>query len=174
MSAESAYTSVNQVASAFTKSVKLGWIKENDFILDYGGGKYETSTNYLEELGIYSVVYDPFHRTKGHNKAALSAVKDCVTHIYCNNVLNVIKDDAERHEIILDILKQSRRSKKCKTIVFSVYEGNRTGIPGTRTSQLNRKTDSYVDEIMAGINEVPFIAVSVSVKQKMILVDVMA
>jgi hypothetical protein len=31
-----------------------------------------------------------------------------------------------------------------------------------------------VDEIMAGINEVPFIAVSVSVKQKMILVDVMA
>jgi len=108
--------------------------------LDWGGGRYETSTDYLKDKGVRNYVYDPFNRSAAENSAALKSKPDTLT---CFNVFNVIKEDG----IIIDILKRWKKFMlTSNSIYITVYKGNGSGI-GEQTShgyQRNMKTKDYL------------------------------
>ena len=116
--------------------------------LDYGGGKYDTATEYLALQGVTNLIYDPYNRTVEHNQAVTNRVirmggADTVT---CSNVLNVIKE----LEVRIDLLKNIQRLVKSDGYVYiTVYEGNKSGIgkPTTAGYQLNRRTSEYLEEV---------------------------
>lgn len=118
--------------------------------LDFGGGKYDNVAEYLKPLDVLNVVYDPFNRSKEHNKEVLDVVKqnggaDTIT---CSNVLNVIEEPENR----LDVIKKCYRCLKPGGIAyFTVYEGSGSGegkANDKRASyQTNMKTSDYVDDI---------------------------
>lgn len=111
--------------------------------LDYGGGRYDTATNYLEGFGIENHVYDPYNRSAEHNTEALSHEFDSVTLL---NVLNVIESPQERREVIRDAYSRLKEG----VMIIQIYEGDKSGV-GTiskkQTYQGNRKTEFYVDEV---------------------------
>ena len=123
--------------------------------LDYGGGRFDKATKFLESNGVRNYVYDPFNRSKEHNEAVIQAIKsnggaDTVT---CNNVLNVIMEDNIRQEAISHI---KSLLKPGGTAYFCVYSGDRTGI-GKVTKcgyQLNRATSTYLSEVKQHFTEV--------------------
>lgn len=137
-------TSINIIPKTFKKIV----FKPNTINLDYGGGKYEKATEYLAQLNVTNLVFDPFNRKIEHNKKVLEQIKenngaDTVT---CNNVLNVIKEEKIRQQVIQNCF----RLLKPKGIVyFLTFEGDKSEI-GKKTSkgwQNNRLTESYQDEL---------------------------
>jgi hypothetical protein len=114
--------------------------------LDYGGGKYDTATEYLAKLKVTNVIYDPFNRTEVENATAL-AKKDYDT-ATLSNVLNVILEEDIRVSILIEI---KRRLNSHGKLYISVYEGNRTGVAATSTKrgscQLNRNIKDYISEV---------------------------
>ena len=44
--------------------------------LDYGGGKFDNATEYLAEMNVTSLVYDPFNRSSDHNKMVLAEIRN--------------------------------------------------------------------------------------------------
>lgn len=126
-------TSLNQVAAVY----KIYDFRNGSKILDYGGGKYDTATEYMRERGVMVTVYDPYNRSDEHNRAAREIVPD---YVVCSNVLNVIaEDDVVRH-ILEDIATYN------VPVIITVYEGDGTGI-GKETKkgfQRNAKTQTYV------------------------------
>jgi len=137
-------TSINQVAAGFKK---IKW-NRGDVNLDYGGGKFETATDWLWEQGVVNLVYDKFNRSDAHNQKILEMAKDATT-TTCFNVLNVIKEPEIRKQVI----KECRR-ENTKFIFFSVYEGKGTGEGAAskgrkRAWQNNMKLADYLDEIKA-------------------------
>lgn len=137
---DSAGTSVNQIASIY----KLKNIfKKGDRVLDYGGGKYDTATEFMAKKGVSVQVYDPFNRTPEHNRMVLKRFMNKAPDvIVCANVLNVIKEP----EIIVDIVQNIKRLAGRNTkVLISVYERDKTGI-GVRTDkgwQRNERAEEY-------------------------------
>lgn len=143
----SAKTSINKnkVPAVF----KLGIFKPNTINLDYGGGKFDTATEYLKQFfNVTNLIYDPYNRTNEHNKLVIEQINenrgaDSVT---CSNVLNVIKE----YEVRQQVLKNIKKLVKPNGIVYiTVYAGNGTGIGAKTTAgyQLNKRTEEYVEEI---------------------------
>lgn len=152
MSKESAYTSTRQIPALFKLDVLTG----TNF--DFGGGKYDEGTNYLKEQGVTNLVYDPFCRDDYHNAQSLATMeREGIDSISCLNVLNVIKDDKERKEVIQEVLGMANANKyshmKYPDVYFQIYEGDRSGVPHTKNSQLNRKTKDYLPEIVEVFEE---------------------
>ncbi len=123
--------------------------------LDYGGGKFDNATEYLAEMNVTNLVYDPFNRSADHNKAVLSEIRsnggaDTAT---CSNVLNVIKEPEARINVLKNIAKLVKSSG---TIYITVYEGSGSneGAPTKSGYQLNRKTADYVEEIESVFSDV--------------------
>jgi hypothetical protein len=146
MSKESAYTSTRQIPALF----KLNVLHGTNF--DFGGGKYDDGSKYLATQGVTNLVYDPFCRSDNHNGASLQSLEESgVDSITCLNVLNVIKDDEERLSVIKQIAGKAHtnhyRHMKFPTVFFQIYEGDRTGTPHPKNSQLNRRTADYINEI---------------------------
>jgi len=143
MSKESAYTSLNQIPAVF-KNYELGSVN-----LDFGGGKYNKGTNYLDKHGTTNLVFDPYNRSEEHNEEVLldSQVMYNVNSITCLNVLNVITSKKERADVLKNIRMIVKTQKNEPVVLFSIYEGNRSGVPGTRTTQTNMKTADYIPEI---------------------------
>ncbi len=148
----SAITSINssKLPSIFRK---VDWVSGTKN-LDYGGGKFDIATNWLEDhKGVRNYIYDPFNRTEEHNQEVLSkAPFDTIT---LSNVLNVIDDDDTRYQL----LKRCKRLlKPCGLIYISVYEGDKSGIikvnEKRNSCQLNRCLWQYIDEVVEvfGIN----------------------
>ena len=144
----SANTSVNKnkVPKVFRK---VHWdIGERN--LDYGGGKYDTASDFLmKEYGAYNLIYDPFNRTREHNNEVLV---ELYTHggadtCTISNVLNVIDEKLDRL-IALQIAKTLMKSKGMAFI--TVYEGDKSGVGG-RTGkdqwQNNLPLSAYLDEV---------------------------
>ena len=135
-SKETSIRTINRVYKNFS-------FKPNSLILDYGGGKYDDNALYMKKLGNTVLVYDPYNRTKKHNdtvKQYISANK--LDYIVCSNVLNVIKEDAVIYELLSDIKNIGINTVK----VFTVYEGNKSGI-GCKTKkgyQRNLKYTCYL------------------------------
>ena len=134
-------TSVNIVAKVFNK-VSL---EEGHSVLDYGGGKYDKTKDFLvSKYNVNFEVFDPYNRTKEHNTEVLKGTYDYIT---CCNVLNVIYEDT----VILDVLENIKQLHKGeKEIYVQVYEGNKTGV-GKKTTkgyQRNQKAAEYLRYIL--------------------------
>ena len=123
--------------------------------LDYGGGKFDNATEYLAEMNVTNLVYDPFNRSADHNKMVLSEIRsnggaDTAT---CSNVLNVIKEPEARINVLKNIAKLIKSSG---TVYITVYEGSGSneGAPTKSGYQLNRKTADYLEEIESVFSDV--------------------
>lgn len=150
----SADTSLNQVSRAYTLYQNKIGFKKGSFILDYGGGRYDSAVEYMKGYGCTVKVYDPFNRLASHNRSVLNYAKNHVPDYIINaNVLNVIKEK----EIIEDIVSNISRLAGTYTMcIFCVYEGNGTG-HGSRTTkgwQRNQRTDSYIPMIQRHFSNV--------------------
>ena len=140
----SAKTSLNQIPATF-KKIKL---QAGSINLDYGGGKYDLTTDFLNNLNVNNLVFDPYNRTKSFNLRTRWLVQknkgtDTVT---VNNVLNVIQED----EALCDVIQQSANAlKENGSAYFLIYEGNSTGIGSVTTKgyQRNEKTSLYLNKI---------------------------
>jgi len=142
MPKESAYTSLKQIPACF-KAFELGQTN-----LDIGGGKYDIGTEYLKKHGTTNMVYDPFNRPDKHNgKVWHKARMKGVDSITVSNVLNVIQSKDERKHLIEFAKTNSEHRGKNSTIIFQIYEGDRSGIPSKTTVQNNMKTADYIQEI---------------------------
>jgi len=143
----SAGTSLNQVPAAYRLVDKLdGWMDAND-VLDYGGGRFDTFTDYLGQLGIRNWVYDPYNRHKVHNETVRKLLTMVPADVaICSNVLNVVRNPKIRQEILEDIRDLTKQGAP---IFITVYEGNRTsrGKKTTRGWQVNRPLKNYLREV---------------------------
>ena len=142
----SAKTSINSTRiPAIFKHPAIKW-QAGTRNLDWGGGRYDTATEYLKGLGVLNAIYDPYNREAAHNAKVLAeAPYDSAT---VSNVLNVVQGAENRKNIIKDALDYV---KEGGIIYIKVYEGNRSGT-GKITKQgscwqENRKTSSYADEL---------------------------
>lgn len=145
-------TCVSQVSKGLKILTEFENIKIN---LDYGGGKYDLGTKYLEKYGIQNLIYDKYNKSYEHNLNILTFTElnkpDSVTLL---NVLNVIKEKKERLYCInhsFELLKDGG------ILIITVYKGNSKGI-GTMSKRLtwqeNRKLITYIEEIKEVLGEV--------------------
>lgn len=145
----SANTSINskKIPALFTMSKAT--FEPDTVNFDIGGGKYDTATDYLYSLGVRNFVWDKYNRAEKWNKNTLNALVMCggADTVTISNVLNVIKEQENRHEVLEMAFAFS---KPTATIYITVYEGDKSGI-GKQTKadcyQLNRPTADYLEEI---------------------------
>ena len=114
--------------------------------LDYGGGRFDTATEYLRTCGVQNYIYDKYNRTAAENAMALSHAP--YSSVVLSNVLNVVHEPEERAAILKHIKNLLTPDG---TLYISVYEGDKSGVekidPKRNSCQLNRVTKSYVAEI---------------------------
>lgn len=138
MTITSAKTSINHVPRLIRRYVHcLG--SDN---LDWGGGKYEATTEYMNKFGNNNHVYDPYNRSNDENMIALNKR---VTSITCANVLNVIEKDNDLLNCLKALYTQSASQGGCP-IFFSIYEGDKSGTGKTTKKdcyQRNAKVAAY-------------------------------
>lgn len=142
----SANTSINstKVPAVFKKAA----FKPYTVNLDYGGGKYDTATRFLERMQVKNLIYDPYNRSEAHNlkvEVALNTRKaDSAT---LSNVLNVIKEPAVRKGVLTDMWLRMGRGA---TAFITVYEGDRSS-KGRQTGkdswQNNKPLAEYLQEV---------------------------
>lgn len=149
---DSSVTSINsaKLPAIFGLVEKIGGFKEGTVNLDFGGGRFDNVAEYLKDLDVLNLVYDPFNRSKEHNKDVIDFVKknggaDTVT---CSNVLNVIKEPENRLSVIKNC---SRLVKNGGTVYVTVYEGSGSGEGKAnekkKSYQTNMKTEQYQEEL---------------------------
>lgn len=116
--------------------------------IDYGGGRFDNATDYLAQQKVHNFVYDPYNRTSEHNNEVLNTLSknggaDTAT---LSNVLNVIKEQEARNNVLQNLAKLTKPGGK---IYITVYEGTGKGNEGATSSgyQLNRKTEDYLEEV---------------------------
>ena len=138
----SANTSINstKVPALFRK---IRW-KAGTRNLDWGGGRYDTATEYLKQCEVQNVIYDPFNRSEAENEAALQGTYDTAT---LSNVLNVIAEPEIRKEAVLGAMAHLKPGGK---LYISIYEGNHSG-RGRESKpdcwQCNTPLESYAKEL---------------------------
>ena len=143
----SANTSIN--SSKLPAVFNLVQFTPDTINLDYGGGKFDNAAEFLATKNVINLVYDPFNRSSSHNEDVLAKIKehngaDSAT---LSNVLNVIKEESIREEVLNNI---KQLIKPGAELYITVYEGDKSE-EGRETKagyQLNRKTSSYLDEII--------------------------
>lgn len=140
-------TSIN--SSKLPAIFKLVKFTPGTINLDYGGGKFDNASEYLDTLGVTNLIYDKFNRSQEHNNAVLKEIRDNngADTVTCSNVLNVIKErDVRVNEVIYNIYNLLAPNG---TAYFTVYEGSGSGADSATKSgyQLNRKTSGYIEEI---------------------------
>lgn len=147
---DSSVTSINKSKLPAVFSNKNVVLNPGTVNLDYGGGKYDNVAEYLKDKDVINLVYDPFNRSKDHNKDVLSIVKknggaDTIT---CSNVLNVI---AERNVRLSALKNMDRLIKLGGTVYITVWEGDGSGSgkPNKEKNsyQTNMKIKDYVEEV---------------------------
>lgn len=116
--------------------------------LDMGGGKFDNVADYLSEYDVINLVYDPYNRTKEHNREVVKTIREAggADTATCSNVLNVIKEPEARRNVLVNM---SKLVKPGGDIYITVYEGSGKGNEGPTKSgyQLNRRTADYLEEI---------------------------
>lgn len=149
---DSSVTSINsaKLPTIFGLVQKLGGFKQGTLNLDYGGGRFDNAAQYLKDYDVLNLVYDPFNRSKEHNKDVIDFVRnnggaDTVT---CSNVLNVIKEPENRLSVIKNC---DRLVKSGGTVYFTVYEGSGSGEGKAndkrKSYQTNMRTEDYQEEL---------------------------
>lgn len=119
--------------------------------LDYGGGKWDTASDYLWTKGVINRIYDPYNRTPEHNARVLSATAYNTATI--SNVLCVIAEPDVRRAVVDDALAHLQTGG---TLYISIYEGNHSG-HGHQSEpdcwQNNQPVEFYAQEL-ADLNPV--------------------
>lgn len=162
-SAEEVWIVPNQAVSSSDTSInrsklpgsfnRIAW-RKGTVNADIGGGRFDNATAMLSELGVENVIYDPFNRSKEHNRKAVSKIAggkaDTAT---INNVLNVIKESDARRLVIRQAADAIGLNG---TAYFLIYEGDASGQGKATTKgwQENRKAESYIEEIRASFGSV--------------------
>lgn len=144
---KSASTSVNSKCKVPRLAKVLPeWMEEGCTILDYGGGKYNTATDYLLTFQIYNRIYDPFNRGQYENIRAM--IRHGYDGAMLSNVLNVIMEPEIREEAIRNIWD---RLKLGGLLFVSVYEGDKSGVlkvnEKRNSCQLNKRLKEYLPEV---------------------------
>lgn len=143
---DSADTSLAQISAPYTKYPNL--FHYGDRVLDYGGGKYDLAKEFMADKGVNVYVFDPFNRTPAHNKSVLAKFKKNKPDvIVCANVLNVIMENI----YVIDVISKIKHlAGKNTTVIFSVYEGDKSGFgkPTTKGFQRNTRAKGYADFIL--------------------------
>lgn len=138
----SAKTCVNQIPAAFKK---IAW-QPGTRNLDYGGGKYNTATEYLLGRYVFNFVYDPYNRDEFYNSGVLIALRKqpADTATICN-VLNVIKEPEVRRHVLENVKALVRRGGE---VYISVFRGKNSP-PGPTCNgwQENRALGTYLREV---------------------------
>lgn len=137
-------TSLNQIACLFKS--KWAEFKPDDVVLDYGGGKYDTTAEYMRDKVRAFYTVDEYNRTAEWNAHyTAKAVAEGVNVITCANVLNVIAEDDIVDEVIRKVSEiTSERA------VFCVYVGDKSGNgkqTGEEQWQRNEPATAYVGRI---------------------------
>jgi hypothetical protein len=144
-------TSINSVNMPKTIKLLEGVFQSGQKWADIGGGRFDNVKEYLKEKGISFHIYDPFNRSREENSQTVLAIhsQQC-DGVMVNNVLNVIKERENRHQVIsqaYDCLKENSFA------FFLMYEGDksensRITMKGENSSfQLNWPTKNYLNEI---------------------------
>ncbi len=148
MAADSAGTSISQVAAGLRKLKILANIKDGAVNLDWGGGKYDKGSDYLRSQGITNLVHDDFNREKDFNKKSIKRAKenggaDSGTLL---NVLNVIKDKDERIKAVKTPLKYLKAGAK---LIIGAYNRNNSKEPleTSKGWQMNQPLSFYKKEL---------------------------
>lgn len=140
----SAITSINK--SKVPRVFKVVKWQPGTTNLDYGGGRFDTATEYLRTQGVQNYIYDKYNRTASENALALSHA--LYSSVVLSNVLNVVHEPEERAAILKHIKNLLTPDG---TLYISVYEGDKSGVEKINqkrnSCQLNRVTKSYVTEI---------------------------
>lgn len=139
-------TSINKkrVPAIFKKALK--YMPRGSVNLDVGGGKFDTATTFLDkEKGIRNLIYDPYNRSREHNRNILNAVNFVrgADNVTCSHVLNVIKEEEVQLEVMQLCYDGLFGYGKA---FFTVYEGDKSGA-GKSTPQgyqRNEKLDDYL------------------------------
>jgi len=146
-------TSINskKVPALFTKVDKhFGWIKDTTN-LDFGGGKFETATKFLERKLVTNLILDPFNRTFYHNANVLvqMAMLGGVHTVTVSNVLNTIKERDERLAIIESAYRQL---KDTGTLYITCYNSGKAGESNPGDYQVAKPLKSYVPLVKSIFN----------------------
>lgn len=142
----SARTCRHQIPALHKALVRANTWTPWDTNADIGGGKYELASDFLEDVEVGNIVYDPFNRSPNHNAVALQAILAGTTTATVTNVLNVIAEAGNRRGVIE---LAARAVAPNRVAYFDVHEGDRTGI-GHQTRdgwQENRRLATYIPEI---------------------------
>ena len=143
---KSATTSIKKKVPFLSRILQEYYASEGDVVLDYGGGKYDTATDFLKEFGITNVIYDPYNREPEENAQALA--KDDYDFVVLSDVLNVVAEKQIRKEIIQDAWRHLREGG---ILLVKIYEGDGSLIikvnEKRNSCQLNQDTYFYFWEI---------------------------
>ena len=132
---------------------KLGW--ELDSVnLDIGGGRYNNATEYLAQIGVRNLIWDPYNRSEDHNaKIADYVSEELVDTVTLSNVLCVIAERRVQDSVLqmaYDVLKPFG------SVYITVYEGDKSS-EGRQTGpdqwQENRKLADYLDQVKSVFGE---------------------
>ena len=118
---DSAATSQNQLAGgvkAVTSILPAGTIN-----LDYGGGRYDKAVEYLKQVDVMNLVFDPFNRSKEHNREVMDIIREYggADSCTCCNVLNVIDGDTAKITALKNIKRLVKGGGK---VYIQTYEGS--------------------------------------------------
>lgn len=151
----SAETAINGKQGKLPAVFKKATIPDGALVLDYGGGTVESEAvaqDYLNQFNATEMLYDPFNQTAEHNRNVVSELrKNGGADVgICSNVLNVIKEE----EVRLDLLNKIKKLLKPGAIAYiSVYEGGGSGEGAATQSgksyQNKRKLATYLDEVQS-------------------------
>lgn len=138
----------------FNTVKRLGGWKSGTVNLDYGGGTEDADAvadRFFDPLGVTNVIYDKFNQTDEHNQAVVRFLRsrggaDTAT---LSNVLNVIKEDHIRREVLEDVHSMLKQNG---TLFIYVHEGTKAdqemGARQTTKGWQNfRKVGTYLDEV---------------------------
>lgn len=136
---EQKYSSANtcrkKISAVITKSIQ--YIPAGSTVLDYGGGKYDLGTRFLEAKGIKSFIFDPYNKPENNH-----LISNHYDFGLCGNVLNVVAEKTVRQQIVDDLMS------RVPIAFFVVYTGDNSGV-GKKTSfgwQNNQPIRFYLDE----------------------------
>lgn len=118
---DSAATSLNQLAGGVKAVAEI--LPAGSLNLDYGGGRYNQAVEYLKQVDVMNLVFDPFNRSKEHNREVLDIIKEYggADSCTCCNVLNVIDGDAAKITALKNIKRLVRSGGK---VYIQTYEGS--------------------------------------------------
>ncbi len=137
------------VPGVLKDAVRDGFLRSGQVNLDYGGGLYDKTTQWLKTKGIRNLVFDPFNRLPEQNEAVLREVIDKgeLDTVTLLNVLNVIPDFWER---MVALAAAWHFVPPYGLLIVGTYVGDGSGV--TRKSrfgyQLNQHLDFYESEVI--------------------------